>query len=392
MGVMVCVFMMLVVVSVMDGFLNQIENSARGMLGDIIIDATTPGGLGYYDDFISELKGMPEVEATAPVIYSFGLLRVDESYTQTVRLVGVRLPEAAAVTAFAKGLHPDDLKRAPRFALPPDIIAALRADKDRLTARVEEGKAEVERLQAAIDAEQAKPADQQNVANLTGWKNDLDAYEQDIADSQQKINLPDQPGLIYGIDIPGISLRDEATGQYTRFLPEGKTVQLMLLPIGRGTVSALGQPVRKPFTVVGDSKTGIYPIDSSYVYVNLETLQNLVDMGAMKDDATGRIDPARCNQIVIKVRGGDDEARLEDLAGRIEGKPRGLPQGPSRPGPRGRQGADLAAEAGRVHRAHRDPADADGHHVRHHLAGVGGADLRDLLHDRGAEDPGHRRA
>ena len=61
-SVALCVFMMLVAVSVMDGFLRKVELAAKGLFGDIIIDGTTLSGIGRYDEFIAELTGEYRVD------------------------------------------------------------------------------------------------------------------------------------------------------------------------------------------------------------------------------------------------------------------------------------------------------------------------------------------
>ncbi|KKK80614.1 hypothetical protein LCGC14_2821720, partial [marine sediment metagenome] len=67
-SVMLCVFMVLISVSVMDGFLRKVEVAAKGLFGDIIVDATSLSGIGRYDEFISRLTGYYRVgEGFGPV-------------------------------------------------------------------------------------------------------------------------------------------------------------------------------------------------------------------------------------------------------------------------------------------------------------------------------------
>ncbi|KPK85529.1 MAG: hypothetical protein AMJ81_03400 [Phycisphaerae bacterium SM23_33] len=61
-AVMLCVAMVLIVVSVMDGFLRKVELAARGLFGDIIVDSSSLSGLARYDAFISTLTGSYRVE------------------------------------------------------------------------------------------------------------------------------------------------------------------------------------------------------------------------------------------------------------------------------------------------------------------------------------------
>jgi len=62
-AVALCVFMVLVAVSVMDGFLRKVETAARGLFGDIIVDATSLSALGRYDEFMGRLTGQYRLDA-----------------------------------------------------------------------------------------------------------------------------------------------------------------------------------------------------------------------------------------------------------------------------------------------------------------------------------------
>ncbi len=67
-AVTLCVAMVLIVVSVMDGFLAKAEVAAKGLFGDIIIDPTSITGIGRYDEFISRLTGEYRVDGDFEVV------------------------------------------------------------------------------------------------------------------------------------------------------------------------------------------------------------------------------------------------------------------------------------------------------------------------------------
>ena len=76
-GVALCVAMMLIVTSVMTGFLNKIETAARGLFGDIVMEPHGQWGIAHYDEWMVYLKDhVPEVQAASPRIYSYGMLRL----------------------------------------------------------------------------------------------------------------------------------------------------------------------------------------------------------------------------------------------------------------------------------------------------------------------------
>ncbi len=123
-AVALCVFMMLVAISVMDGFLNKVEQAAKGLSGDIIVESTSLAGLGRYDEFIADVKkNVPEVQGASPFILTYAILRLPGTdYRQTVQVAGIRMPERNQVTDFAEGLHfQKGLPDPPKYPNPPDF-------------------------------------------------------------------------------------------------------------------------------------------------------------------------------------------------------------------------------------------------------------------------------
>ncbi|MCE5278092.1 MAG: FtsX-like permease family protein [Planctomycetaceae bacterium] len=106
-GVMACVFLMLVSVSVMSGFLWKIERAAKGLFGDVVVEAGGVSGMAYYDEFISEVTAkVPEVKAGSPFILAYGLLPVPGTdFRQTIQIAGIRLPQRVDVSDFEQGLY-----------------------------------------------------------------------------------------------------------------------------------------------------------------------------------------------------------------------------------------------------------------------------------------------
>jgi len=58
-GVLLCVAMMLIAVSVMNGFLRKIEEAAKGLFGDIVVEAGGRRGIANYDEFVALTVGGP---------------------------------------------------------------------------------------------------------------------------------------------------------------------------------------------------------------------------------------------------------------------------------------------------------------------------------------------
>jgi len=123
-----CVFMMLIAVSVMDGFVNKIEVAAKGLFGDVVVDTSSLNGIGYYDEFIAELKRrMPDkIEEASPFIMTYGILDTrfpsQNENRQTVQVVGIRLPERVHVSNFGEGLTYQQGVAAPTFDPPVSLL------------------------------------------------------------------------------------------------------------------------------------------------------------------------------------------------------------------------------------------------------------------------------
>src|SRR5947209_20436295 len=73
-AVMLCTTMVLVVISVMGGWLRMFRESFHGLSGDISITSRALTGSGNYDAMIREIERLPEVEAAVPVIRTFGMM------------------------------------------------------------------------------------------------------------------------------------------------------------------------------------------------------------------------------------------------------------------------------------------------------------------------------
>jgi lipoprotein-releasing system permease protein len=354
-AVCLCVAMVLIVTSVMDGFLHKVEMAAKGLSGDIVIESTSLSGLGRYDELIAELhENMPnEIQAASPFIITFGILRVPESrdYRQTVQIAGIRLPERAEISDFAGGLHfqkAGPTATRPSFDPPISVLRksvqddaqAIRDIRKREEGRAgEEGNDLVLRLDTALSYHRR--------ANDTLLA--AEPYQQDLARVQRELDLatekahgsdtPETTRLaeqlddlkmksgflqpeyraILGLGIPGLSFRT-SQGETVRFIVPGQKVELLVLPLGRKTSIDIS-PNRAVFSVVDDSRSDISSIDSDMVYLPFETLQMMNNMTAefSAGDHPQLLTPARCSQIQIKVRGNAaEEGRLRDVCARVE--------------------------------------------------------------------------
>ena len=75
-AVMLCTTMVLVVISVMGGWLRMFEQSFHGLTGDIIVDAHSLTGFSHYQDMIDRMEKLESVEAAVPTIRTFALINI----------------------------------------------------------------------------------------------------------------------------------------------------------------------------------------------------------------------------------------------------------------------------------------------------------------------------
>ncbi|MCJ7545151.1 MAG: FtsX-like permease family protein [Phycisphaerae bacterium] len=354
-GVALCVAMMLIVVSVMNGFLDRVEKAAKGLFGDIVVEASSAHGMGLYDEFVAELRGkVAAVQAASPFIVNTCFIQVpgNSEWSQVVQAAGIRLPERAAVTDFAQGLHYQQGQPAPSFDPDVGLLLArqeelvksleamanpLRADespsaealvlRDRLDnailshlwsrsiLRTAGGRQQdIRDLQARLDAAYAashgEPTEQ------------TDQLDRRLEELVEKANFQPPPyHVILGLGIGGLSFRTPE-GQTIRLLMPGQRLAVSLIPLGRLSAAANLSLTTKVFTVVDDCRTDVASIDSEIIYLPFETLQRMSGMEAKVDpeDPNKIAIPARCNQIHIKAAPdvAANERRLAAVCGQVQ--------------------------------------------------------------------------
>lgn len=307
-AVTLCVAMMIIVISVMGGFVDSIRARAHGLLGDLVMDGDLQG-FPFYDDFIariSELRdektGRPIVKQATPLIHSYGILQFPQTNkTKAVRIWGVKLDEYVRVNEFGKDLFYQNRfggtslgdVRQPVYGFDEKQTAVLPDDMDakyaEYRANLPQDEREEETRRFAREPTQYFPGP--GVIEMADVEND-------------RINPgykgKPYPGIIIGRDIIA---RRTASGEYRRHenYPRGEACYLTVLPLTRGGDVSPEPPPKPVFRYIDDSRTGIHEIDSMNVYVGFDVLQNLLDMGPQqRADSEGMTQP-RCSQLQIKL-------------------------------------------------------------------------------------------
>jgi lipoprotein-releasing system permease protein len=334
-AVTLCVAMVLIVMSIMGGWLEQVKLRARGLLGDIIVDNAAYSGFPLYQEFLDDISDWPEIVKATPVIYTYGLYEFQgTSHNGMVRVVGIRLHDVYEVNAFKESLFYEKFypgtttlepQQQPILGIDLDAPPILVPEEERAYMRPvlpPAYQAALERSRAAgvVDDDSTETYMNSLLARL-GLPPIPGVYEGPLG--------PDQPPRMEGNELPGIILgRDiiayrESDGRYTRpeSLPRGCKVLLTVTAISGG--STIEVPDKLAFRYADDSRTGIYEIDSQHVYCDFDLLQKLLQMDAADriDAETGEtigVVPARCSQIQIKTIPGLTAQQINGLCRRME--------------------------------------------------------------------------
>ncbi|HUO09045.1 MAG TPA: FtsX-like permease family protein [Phycisphaerae bacterium] len=104
--VWLCVMMMIIVTSIMGGFVEHVRQANRDLLGDIIISNRNPQyGWARYEELQQYLKQQfPEMEAATPTIQAFGLISA-RGGTLGVQIEGIDPVGRAKVSKFGDTLY-----------------------------------------------------------------------------------------------------------------------------------------------------------------------------------------------------------------------------------------------------------------------------------------------
>ena len=108
-AVALCVALVVVVVSVMSGFLDMLKSNGRTLMGDVVINYPVRG-LPWYDELIAEIGKLPEAEAATPLIDTYGLVRMPyppgaDKEVVTANVWGIEPESFERVTDFSRSLY-----------------------------------------------------------------------------------------------------------------------------------------------------------------------------------------------------------------------------------------------------------------------------------------------
>lgn len=105
-AVALCVFIVVVVMTVMSGLVGEFKKKNHDFTGDCVVGTESLVGFTYYEDFERILESENFVEAVSPVIKSYALVSPEESRQGFgVEIVGIDPVRHSRATDFGRTLH-----------------------------------------------------------------------------------------------------------------------------------------------------------------------------------------------------------------------------------------------------------------------------------------------
>jgi lipoprotein-releasing system permease protein len=301
-AVALCTAMVLIVWSVMGGFLSTFMTSGRSLSGDLMIEWPYTG-FGHYQDLIARLEKDPLVAAAAPMIETGAFITLPDGRGKTVILRGIEGTSYARVSDYESVLWWRTLdKPGPRDTKGTDP-RLLPENMSLLERTFENGK------------------------TLT---------------RQDEITGAAKPALVPGIHVSGFSDRDGEAGVYhpikrrkpradgtfevlNEFLPRDGFITVNVLPVdSKGNAM---QAATRRLPVANEFQTGTYEADNRVVFMELGELQHMLQMHeALSVKARGsgvweiQVDPATGQESLVEMGTviGKDPARVTSVI--VKGK------------------------------------------------------------------------
>jgi len=105
-AVTLCVFIVIVVMTIMAGLVGNFKGKTHRFVGDCVIVSDSLVGFAYYQNLLDRLDGQEFVAATAPVIKGYGLLtQAGADWNVGIEIMGIEPKSYCAVTGFADSLY-----------------------------------------------------------------------------------------------------------------------------------------------------------------------------------------------------------------------------------------------------------------------------------------------
>ena len=105
-AVALCVFMVVVVMTVLSGLVTEFSEKNHAFIGDCVVGTKSLVGFSYYEEFIDRIRQDESVLAASPVITGWALISPTGSErNRAVQIMGIDLVNHCKVTSFGKSLY-----------------------------------------------------------------------------------------------------------------------------------------------------------------------------------------------------------------------------------------------------------------------------------------------
>ena len=104
-AVALCVFIVLVVMTVMRGLVTDFKQKNHSFVGDCVVGTESLVGFAYYEEFMKVLDAEDFVDCAAPLIRSYALYRRGSEGSFGVEMMGIDADRQSRATGFGKTLH-----------------------------------------------------------------------------------------------------------------------------------------------------------------------------------------------------------------------------------------------------------------------------------------------
>ncbi len=127
-SVALCVFIVLVVMTVMNGLVKDFRQRNHNFAGDCIVSTDSLVGFSYYEEFVELLEDQDFIEGISPVIKSYGLKRRrGSSQDEVIEIMGIDPVKHSRATDFEQTLyfHKQDVSKAFAPSYDPNLNGCI---------------------------------------------------------------------------------------------------------------------------------------------------------------------------------------------------------------------------------------------------------------------------
>ena len=130
-AVALSVFIVIVVMTVMAGLVNEFKEKNHRFAGDCVVGTESLVGFAYYEDFVKLAEQQDFIEAVSPVIKSFALKRTRGSDEDDIaEIMGIDPVRHSQATGFGDSLyyHKDDVSKTFEIAVDANLAGCVLGD------------------------------------------------------------------------------------------------------------------------------------------------------------------------------------------------------------------------------------------------------------------------